>query len=86
MAITVRISPQKMSRDDYEKVMHELEVKGSGDPDGRLSHTSHGDESVHLEETWESREQFERHQEDRLAVLEAAGLDAGIVDVRQLGR
>lgn len=84
MPVAVRIAHEKMSRADYEKVMQELEQTGHGDPDGRLSHASHGEDSVHMEETWESREQFEAHQEQRLAALNAVGFDAGIVDISEL--
>jgi quinol monooxygenase YgiN len=84
MPISVRIVPHQMSRADYEQVIHELEESGSGDPDGRLSHPIHGDDAVHVEETWETREQFERHHQERLAVLQASGLDAGIVDISEL--
>src|SRR5689334_22566701 len=38
MAIAVHISPQKMSRDDYERVIKDLEDSGDGDPDGRAFH------------------------------------------------
>jgi len=86
MAVSVRIVPQHMSRADYEQVIHELEERGSGDPDGRLSHSVHGDDAVRVEETWETREQFERHHRERLAVLQASGLDAGIVDISELRR
>jgi hypothetical protein len=84
MPITVRIAPQKMTRVDYEEMMRELEQRGSGDPEGRLSHDSYGDDAVHFEETWQTREQFERHHQDRLAVMQAAGVDAGIVDISEL--
>ena len=84
MPIAVRITPQKMSKADYENVMRELEENGSGDPDGRLSHAVHGENAVHMEETWETREQFERHHQDWLAALQASGLDAGIVDISGL--
>ena len=84
MPVTVRIVPQKMSKADYEKVIRELEQRGAGEPDGRLSHSVYGDDTVHVEETWETREQFDRHHEDRLAVIQASGVDAGLVDVSEL--
>lgn len=38
MAVAVHISPQKMSRDDYERVIKDLEDSDDGDPDGRAFH------------------------------------------------
>ena len=40
--IAVRICPTKMSRDDYAKVMADLERTRGGTPEGRLFHAGYG--------------------------------------------
>jgi hypothetical protein len=73
-----------MSKDDYDEVMRELEARGVGEPDGRLSHASYGDDEVHMFETWESRDHFEPYRNHLMDVLDGAGIDAGSVEVSQL--
>jgi quinol monooxygenase YgiN len=85
MPIAVRIVPHKMSKAEYEEVIQELQKQGNGDPDGRVLHTSYGDDDeVHMFEVWESREQFDAHHEKLMDVLDGAGVDAGLVEVSQL--
>jgi hypothetical protein len=74
-----------MSRAEYEKAIKDLEAAGAANPEGRTTHVSYGDENeVHVFETWNSREEFERYHQNRMAVLQASGLDAGIVEVSDL--
>jgi hypothetical protein len=54
MPIAVRITPSKMTRDDYERVMRQLEETGSGEPDGRVFHASYGEDEVHMFDVWDS--------------------------------
>ncbi len=81
MAVAVHISAQGMSKDDYARVMGELQATGDGEPEGRLYHAAYGDDEVHMFEVWDSPEQFQAHQDRRFALIQGAGLDAGIVDV-----
>jgi hypothetical protein len=84
MAVAVRISPNHMSKDDYERVIHDLESSGAGAPDGRSFHAAYGDDEVHMFEVWDSEEQFDAHRERLFATLQGAGVDAGTVDVHPL--
>jgi quinol monooxygenase YgiN len=70
-----------MSRDDYERVIKELEESGAGDPEGRRMHTAYGDKNVYMFEVWDSQEQFDQHGERLFATLQGAGVDAGTVEV-----
>ena len=47
MAIAVRICPDNMNSDDYERVIGEL-----GEPDGRLYHAGYGDSEVEMFSVW----------------------------------
>jgi hypothetical protein len=42
--IAVRIAPQNMSREDYEKLIDELERTGSAEPEGRVFHAGYGED------------------------------------------
>ncbi len=85
MPVAIRIVPEKMSRADYERVLEELNAAGAADPEGRTSHVSYGDvNEVNVFETWDSQEEFERYHQNRMAVLQACGFDAGIVEVSDL--
>jgi hypothetical protein len=77
--IAVRIAPTKMSREDYAKVMADLERTRGSSPEGRLFHAGYGEEDVHMFDVWDSRESFEPYHQDLVGHLQAAGLDGGIV-------
>ena len=84
MPIAVRICPTKMSRDDYAKVMADLERTGGGAPDGRLFHAGYGEDEVHMFEVWDSSDQFDAHSDRLFAVIQGAGVDAGTVNLHPL--
>jgi quinol monooxygenase YgiN len=84
MPVAVHITPKKLSRDDYEKLIGELEASGAGEPEGRQFHAAYGDDEVSMFEVWESREHFEDHRDKLMAVLQGAGVDAGSVQVHDL--
>jgi quinol monooxygenase YgiN len=73
-----------MSREDYERVMKELEDSGAHEPSGRKFHAAYGDDEVHMFEVWESEEQFDEHREQLFATLQGAGVDGGTVEVHPL--
>jgi hypothetical protein len=79
VAIAVRIAPKNMTRDDYEKLIGELEGSGSAEPEGRLFHAGYGEDEVHMFDVWDSRESFEAYHEDMVGHLQAAGLDGGMI-------
>jgi hypothetical protein len=80
MPIAVHIAPGKMSKDDYARIMGELESTGAGAPEGRLYHAAYGGDDVRIFEVWESPEHFEAHRVDLVGVLQGAGIDAGTVE------
>jgi len=79
MPIAVHISPKQCTREDYERIMHELQQDGHGSPDGRISHTSFGDDDVEMFETWESHDHFQPYHDRMVTAMQAAGCDAGLV-------
>ncbi len=81
MTVAVRIAPTQMSRDDYEKVISELEACGAGEPQGRQLHAAYGDDEVHVFELWNSKEEFEAHRQQLTACLQAAGIDSGPIEI-----
>jgi quinol monooxygenase YgiN len=84
MAVAVRICPDKMSKEDYEQVVDDLEASGLSEPQGRLYHAAYGEDEVHMFEIWESQEDFEAHHDKMVDVLQGAGLGGGTVDVHPL--
>jgi hypothetical protein len=77
MAIAVRIAPENMKREDYERVMSEL----GGEQDGRLSHAAYGDDEVHMFDVWDSRENFDPYYDSLVSHLQANGFGVGIIEV-----
>jgi quinol monooxygenase YgiN len=86
MPVAVHITPRNMSKQDYEQVIGELYASGGGEPEGRLFHAAYGDDEVHMFEVWESQEHFEAHSDRLFAVIQGAGVDAGIARVHPLHR
>jgi quinol monooxygenase YgiN len=84
VAVAVHICPDKMSRDEYNTVIKDLEDAGCGEPEGRSFHAAYGDDQVRMFEVWDSEEHFDRHRDQLLATLQGAGLDAGTVEVHPL--
>jgi hypothetical protein len=82
--IAVRITPTNMTRDDYEKIMSELEESGGGSPEGRVFHAGYGEDEVHMFDVWESRESFQPYHDDLMARLQGAGIDGGIVEIEPI--
>jgi hypothetical protein len=84
MPVAIRITPRQMSRDDYERVIKDLEDSGCGEPDGRTFHAAYGEDQVHMFEVWETEEQFDSHRDRLFATLQGAGVDAGTVEIHPL--
>lgn len=84
MPCAVRISPDRMSKADYEQMIAELEKAHRGQPDGRLYHAAYGDDEVHMFEVWESPEHFEDSRETLMAVLEGVGVGSADVQIHPL--
>ncbi len=79
--IAVHITPTNMSREDYERIMKQLEQSGAGEPDGRVFHASYGEDEVHMFDVWDSHESFQAHHGDLVGVLQGAGIDVGSVQI-----
>lgn len=82
MPVAVHICPDRMSHEEYEKVIAELEK--SGVQEGRLYHAAYGDNEVRMFEVWRSQEDFDAHRDKLFAALQGAGVDAGTVEVHPL--
>ena len=76
MAIAVRICPDNMNSDDYERVIGEL-----GEPDGRLYHAGYGDSEVEMFSVWDSRESWDAHSETLVNHLQANGVGVGVIEI-----
>ena len=81
MPIAVRITPTNMSRDDYERIMKQLEESGAGEPEGRVFHAGYGEDEVHMFDVWDSHESFQAYHGDLVGPLQGAGIDAGSVQI-----
>ncbi len=84
MPVAVHICPINMSKDDYQKVIGDLEKSGAGEPEGRLYHAAYGEDDVQMFEVWRSEEDFDAHRDRLFVTLQGVGLDAGSVDVHPL--
>jgi quinol monooxygenase YgiN len=82
MPVAVHICPDRMSHEEYEKVIAELEK--SGVQEGRLYHAAYGEDEVQIFEVWRSKEEFDAHRDNLFAALQGAGVDAGTVEVHPL--
>jgi quinol monooxygenase YgiN len=82
--VAVHICPTKMSRDEYERVIKDLEDSGVREPKGRSFHAAYGDDRVCMFEVWDSSEDFDAHRDQLFATLQGAGLDAGTVEIHPL--
>jgi quinol monooxygenase YgiN len=80
--LAVRISPKQMSKQDYERMLAELEASGLSEPEGRLYHAAYGDDGVEIFEVWRSQEDFEAHRDRTFAALQ--GTTVGSFDVQPL--
>jgi quinol monooxygenase YgiN len=84
MTVAVHISPQHMTKADYERTIAQLEASGMGEPEGRLFHAAYGDDEVQMFEVWESPEHFEAHREQMFATLQATTLGPTSVEIHDL--
>jgi len=82
MPVAVHICPDRMSHEEYEKVIAELQK--SGVQEGRLYHAAYGEDEVQIFEVWRSKEEFDAHRDNLFAALQGAGVDAGTVEVHPL--
>jgi hypothetical protein len=81
LAVAVHIRANQMSKDDYERVIAELE---GSEPDGRRFHAAYGDDELQIFEVWDSPEQFNDHNEKLFAHLQSVGLGGGVVEMHPL--
>lgn len=84
MACAVRISPEHMTKADYEQVIGELHKAHGGQPEGRLYHAAYGEDDVHMFEIWKSPEHFEDSRETLMEVLQGVGVGSADVQVHPL--
>lgn len=84
MPVAVHISPQKMTKEDYDREIAELKASGAGEPEGRLFHAAYGNEEVRVFEVWESPEQFEAHREQTFVTLQSSTLSSAEVEIHAL--
>jgi len=83
--VAIHICPTHMTKDDYEKVIADLEKEGVHEPEGRLYHAAYGDDDdVRMFEVWRSQEDFDAHKDDLFATLQGAGVNVERVDVHPL--
>lgn len=84
MPVAVHICPDQMSKDDYKRVIGDLEKDGVHEPEGRLYHAAYGEDPVQMFEVWRSQEDFDAHSDKLFATLQGAGVNVDRVDVHPL--
>jgi hypothetical protein len=85
MPVAVHICPDHMSKDDYKRVIGDLEKEGVHETDGRLYHAAYGgDDDVKMFEVWRSQEDFDAQSDKLFATLQGAGVNVDSVDVHPL--
>jgi hypothetical protein len=85
MPVAVHICPDHMSKDDYKRVVGDLEKEGVHAPEGRLYHAAYGeDDDVNMFELWRSQEDFDAHSDKLFAILQGTGVNVASVDVHQV--
>jgi quinol monooxygenase YgiN len=84
MTVAVHITPDKMTREDYEKVIGELEASGCGEPQGRILHAAYGDDEIRIFELWNSKEEFQEHRNRLMTCLEDAGVNSGPIEIHSV--
>ena len=84
MPVAVHICPDQMSKDDYKRVIEDLERDGVHEPQGRLYHAAYGEDPVQMFEVWRSQEDFDAHSDKLFATLQGAGVNVDRVDVHLL--
>lgn len=83
MPVAVHICPDHMSKDDYKRVIGDLEKEGVREPEGRLYHAAYGeDDDVQMFELWRSQEDFDAHSDKLFATLQGTGVNVDRVDVQ----
>ena len=73
-----------MSKEDYDRVIADLEASGAGEPEGRSFHAAYGDDEVHMFEVWDSAEQFEAHRDKVFASLQASTVGPASIEIHEL--
>jgi quinol monooxygenase YgiN len=75
MSIVVRISPQNMTRQQYDTVRNALTEAGDWPADGCQAHVLFGDEGdLRVSEVWESRAKLDAFGEKLRPEIQAAGI------------
>ena len=82
MPVAVHICPDRMSPEEYEQVIAELEK--SGVHEGRLYHAAYGEDDVQMFEVWRSQEEFEAHRDKLIGTLQGVGVNVDRIDVHPL--
>jgi hypothetical protein len=81
LAVAVHISPNQMTKEDYERVIADL---GGSEPEGRRFHAAYGDDELQIFEVWDSPEQFQDYKETLFEHLQSVGLGGGDVEIHPL--
>ena len=77
MAIVVEFNLAGMTATQYDGIIKDLESKGAGSPDGRMSHVAAPSaDGWFVVDVWESQEQFDKFGEVLVPTLQAAGVTA----------
>jgi quinol monooxygenase YgiN len=84
MAVAVQITPEHMSRADYERLITELKSLGVDQPQGRRSHVAYGEDEVRMFETWDSADDFDAHRGSLMRALRAVALESCSVELHAM--
>ena len=77
MAIVVEFNSPDMTAAQYDSIIRDLESKGAGSPDGRVSHVAApSSDGWFVVDVWESQEKFDRFGEVLIPIMQATGVTA----------
>jgi hypothetical protein len=79
----VHISPNQMTKEDYERVIAEL---GSSESDCRRFHAAYGDDEPQIFEVWDSPERFRGYKDKLFAHLLDVGCGGRDVEIHPHSR
>ena len=81
MAVAVHISPNQMTKEDYERVIAEL---GGSNPEGRRFHAAYGHDELQIFDVSDSPEQFHGYKDTLFRRLQDVGCGGSNVEMHPL--
>jgi hypothetical protein len=86
MPYAIQFSPvSRMTSDQYDQVIKQLDEAGEAAPQGRIHHLCYGTpDNLRVVDVWESMAAFERFGTTLVPLLTGLGVDLGRPDVEEV--